>query len=339
MNYEALKKYIINSLEKYAFLENPMTVVPFKPDNIYIEPTNLCNLDCMCCYGKGMKREKGMMSLQDFKRILDNMIRSDWKTSITLTGQGEPLLNKDIYLMIEYARDAGFNVSLISNGTALNPVNRVKLFLSGLNRLQVMFDSIDKESFEAFRLGAKFERVKENITAFILENEKRGHPIYIGMGAILCSITKESYENTKEYWTALPIDNWFPSDLYSLMNTSGMYEEAMALTKGRKRGRCLDPFFTLSVNWDGSCQLCPMDCNATWIIGDASKDHFDEIWNGSKAQALRKAMIEQDDDFFKRTNHRCDMCNIPLMPQYTLEEHSKYIPDDIIRRIKQFKNE
>jgi MoaA/NifB/PqqE/SkfB family radical SAM enzyme len=41
---------------------------------IIIEPTNHCNLKCAFCpVNRGMKRQKGIMSLENFKAIVDEV--------------------------------------------------------------------------------------------------------------------------------------------------------------------------------------------------------------------------------------------------------------------------
>lgn len=333
---EEFKSYIKNCLEKYCFLKNPKIVVPHKPDNIYIEPTNLCNLDCKCCYSNP-QRKKGVMSCEDFKRIIDNMVDADWIVPITLTGQGEPLLNKETYDMIRYARDYRFSVSLITNGTALTSKNRERLFASGLNRLQTSFDSIDKEIYEAFRSGAKYEKVLENLTSFIAENEVLGHPIYISIVIVKCSYTLPSLDKTEHFWESTLIDNLFVSDLFSLTTDSKMYEESMEILTHAERGKCICPFYSMSINWNGDCQLCAIEGNERWIVGNAILQSIGDIWNSSKAKQLRHAILINNEEFFLDSEHRCDICNTPYLPQYTLEGHLETLPNDILRRINQFK--
>jgi len=143
-----LEVYIKNELETYCFLKNPYPKAPILPSMVYIEPTNACNLDCVMCARQNMNREIGFMSLQDFKKIIDKFLVSEFRPPITITGNGEPLLNKNIFSMIQYAKENQFNVSLISNSTVLKKINIEKLLTSGLDRYQSMFDSIDKDTYE-----------------------------------------------------------------------------------------------------------------------------------------------------------------------------------------------
>lgn len=42
------------------------------PPTVYIELTDICNLDCVMCDGSGMTRKSGLMSMELFKKIIDN---------------------------------------------------------------------------------------------------------------------------------------------------------------------------------------------------------------------------------------------------------------------------
>jgi radical SAM protein with 4Fe4S-binding SPASM domain len=63
---------------------------------------------------------------------------------------GEPLLRKDLYGIIAYAREHGLSVGLGSNGTTLNQASTARLAALGLNRLQVSLDGL-RESHDRLR--------------------------------------------------------------------------------------------------------------------------------------------------------------------------------------------
>lgn len=73
------------------------------PRQFWIEITNECNLRCiMCPVSSGLKRENGMMDLDAFKGIIDQI--SMVRPRIMLHVAGEPLLNKDLFEMVKYAK-------------------------------------------------------------------------------------------------------------------------------------------------------------------------------------------------------------------------------------------
>lgn len=334
----SLEKYIQSELDLYLFLKNPSPIVNHYPENIYIEVTNKCNLNCLPCSRKYLTRTKQNMLLSDFQIIINKLKNEDWIVPITLCGLGEPLLNHELLDMIKYAKKFNFNVSLISNSTLLTEDLTFQLLTSGLDRYSTMFDSIDKIEFETFRKGAKYDSTLDNILNLIYKNEELGHPVWISLGSIKSEMISKELE-TKQFWKDFPIDNYYNSTLLSLHTDSGLYEEAMKQAFGKKRFICLDPFFNLNIAVNGDCQLCATDCNYRWITGNIFNNSLDEIWNGNKAQELRRALLEWDIDFFKKNNHRCDLCNVPYIEEFTLENHHKYIAGRMARKLKWFCNE
>jgi radical SAM protein with 4Fe4S-binding SPASM domain len=69
--------------------------------------------------------------------------------------------------MIQVAKRAGFEVSLIDNFTLIDKDKSLALINSGLDFLYVSFDSVSKNTFEEIRTGACFENVIENIKLFV----------------------------------------------------------------------------------------------------------------------------------------------------------------------------
>ena len=85
---------------------------------IYVEITNSCNLNCPFCMHNRRKVEN--LSLDNFKIVIDKI--SSYTKYIYLHVLGEPLLNKDIKDMVDYAVNNGINVNLTTNGYLVNKV-------------------------------------------------------------------------------------------------------------------------------------------------------------------------------------------------------------------------
>jgi len=331
----ALESYIKSQLESYNFLHNPKSVVPYLPENIYIEPTNYCNLNCRICVRKKLVRQKGFLNIQNFKIIIDKLIENDWIVPLTLCGNGEPLINKDIFSMIEYAKSRDFNVTLLSNSTLLTDERIEKLVASGLDKFQTGFDSLDKDSYELVRRGANFEKTKLRLIKLINKNDELHHPIYIGIISVRTSLTKK-IDETKKFWLSFPIDNFWSSQLYTMHADSEMYDDAWKYIELDSASKCAVPFQSFNIGWNGDTVLCATDVNYRWITGNIFKDSLEYIWNGDRAQALRKAILENDIDFFKRNNHRCDKCNVPYIKELTIEGWIENMPYRMSKKVRTY---
>ena len=83
---------------------------------IYVEITNICNRNCSFCHGHS--RKPGMMSEEDFARILSQL--SEKTKYIYYHLMGEPLLHPDLPRFITMAKQAGFLSIITTNGTLLS---------------------------------------------------------------------------------------------------------------------------------------------------------------------------------------------------------------------------
>jgi len=277
-----------------------------------------------------MTRKPGFLKLEDFKKIIDKLVDNGFVTRMSITGNGEPLLNKDIFEMIKYAKQKGFReVYLISNSTLLDNEKARKLISSGLYGFRTNFDSIDKETYEAIRKKSDYEKTKSNLINFIQLNEQAGHPIRVEVGLVKTKVANKTAQETKAFWESLPIDHFAESSLLSLGTDSDMYTEAMEYVAGKKKGRCMNPFYEFIVSWDGTARICAVDFNNTWQVGNIYTDTVDELWNGKKAQELRQALISNDTSTLQNYNN-CTQCNCHYFKEYTIEGQPVQIFREII---------
>jgi MoaA/NifB/PqqE/SkfB family radical SAM enzyme len=107
--------------------------VPNFPPHVEIETTNFCNLKSLNCPSKDMRRAKGIMDFELYKKII-NEIAENKPKGISLHVFGEPLMNPGISDFISYAHDNcnGTKVSMSTNTTLLKGKMVDKLVYSGL---------------------------------------------------------------------------------------------------------------------------------------------------------------------------------------------------------------
>ena len=84
-------------------------------DKIYLEITNVCNLDCTFCHKT--KREKKLMSEEEFEEILEK-IRGKAKY-LYMHLMGEPTLHPSLPNFVKKARENGFLPAITTNGSLL----------------------------------------------------------------------------------------------------------------------------------------------------------------------------------------------------------------------------
>lgn len=91
--------------------------------HINLETINRCNGDCPFCPNNKYvnKRRLERMTDQTFEKLIDDLSENGYRGVLSMQGNGEPFLDKDMPDRIEYAREKLPNTELIifTNGTLL----------------------------------------------------------------------------------------------------------------------------------------------------------------------------------------------------------------------------
>ena len=124
---------------------------------LQIEISRACNLDCRICMRKNLESNTGFMSFDDFKKILGSYNFRE----VALHGWGEPLLNTEIFQMIEYAKRQGIKTSLTTNAT-----------LVGKNIGNILDSGLDSIAFGYYDMDILKKSI-ENVGELIIEKKKR----------------------------------------------------------------------------------------------------------------------------------------------------------------------
>lgn len=96
---------------------------------IYIEITNICNLNCDFCVSH--KRKYEYMTTTNFIHILDEI--KNYSEYIYLHVKGEPLLHPQFDEFVKIAYDKGFKINLTTNATLLEKHLDVTKYLRQIN--------------------------------------------------------------------------------------------------------------------------------------------------------------------------------------------------------------
>lgn len=83
---------------------------------IYVELSNICNLDCSFCSKD--KREKRSLTINEFEHILKNI--KPYTKLIYLHVKGEPLLYKNLDKVFELCQKNNINIKITTNGIFLD---------------------------------------------------------------------------------------------------------------------------------------------------------------------------------------------------------------------------
>ena len=108
-----------------------------KGTRLYISLTNKCNTNCpFCCMNSGSNKNT-FMRFEIFKKIID---KCPGEFELQLEG-GEPILNKDIFLFIEYAISTNrcLKIIILSNGLELSKYIKRFIDIANWNKILIEF--------------------------------------------------------------------------------------------------------------------------------------------------------------------------------------------------------
>ena len=168
----------------YALSAEPC-YVRSRPFHIYLEPTTRCNLQCRMCSQAVSERPKLDLG---FERFLTLLRHFPYLQDLQLQGAGEPLLNPDIFKMIEYSKSNDIRVGLFTNATLIDPAVAKKIAGSGLDWINLSLDAADPGVYEIIRKGAGYEEVINNIKTLMAVNKKKGPLVSIWFTAMKMNI-------------------------------------------------------------------------------------------------------------------------------------------------------
>ncbi len=152
------------------------------------ETTDACNLACKHCRAEAKEEPSEDELTTDEGKELLLSIKRVGSPIIIFTG-GEPLLRKDIFELISFARDLELLPVIAPNGTLLNRENVRELKRCGIKRASLSIDGSDAPSHNEFRgVEGAFEATLKGIEFL----KKEGIPFQINT-----TVTKSNLSSFK----------------------------------------------------------------------------------------------------------------------------------------------
>ena len=152
----------------------PILTDSHKRDHAYLRISLIerCNLRCTYCMpeaGVQLSPRSHFMTYEEIYSIAKTFVEHG-VTKIRLTG-GEPLIRKDIPIILEKLASLPVALSITSNAVIIDRfVDTLKLH--GVNSINVSLDSLDREKFKEITRRDEFEKVYRNILLLVSEGFK-----------------------------------------------------------------------------------------------------------------------------------------------------------------------
>ncbi len=183
--------YAANKI-KHFYLKGIKSTKVAYPSTIMLELTNHCNLACTTCpreYGYGKEMDKGSMSLESAKKIIDETW--PYLDSIGLTGMGETFLYKEMDEIVNYIKkkNKGIIISISTNAVLPNFLDKVTGLIGKIDTIQVSIDGLE-DIYDMIRKKSDFKILDKNLRTLSKLTKNTGTDVMLNM-----VVTKENYKH------------------------------------------------------------------------------------------------------------------------------------------------
>lgn len=324
------------------------------PIEVEISPSGACNHRCVFCAVDYIGYKPNFLDKDVILRDIRQMSARGLK-SVICSGEGEPLLNRDLPAIANAAKACGVDVAMSSNGVLLTK-ETAEACLGAFTWIRFSIASLEESSYNAIQRGAAgdLERVKANLTEAVQIKRARGLHITLGVQCLLMpqnaaqlpSMARQLREMGLDYLTIKPysqhkhsqnhqeIDYGLLLDLERELQQYttedfAVYFRANAMRKMRQEKSykvCYGLPFMTHIDAAGSVWPCVAHIGVPeFCYGNIYEQTFEEIWAGERRRQVVEKMAALDINALCREACRLDEINKYLDELKHPGEHVNFI--------------
>ncbi len=250
-------------------------------NKIYLEISNICNLQCAFC--PGTTRKKKAMTEEEFSFLLPRL--RPYADYLYFHLMGEPLCHPKLHRFLELAGDTGFKVILTTNGTLLRQKQDILLSASGLHKI-----NISLHAFEANDLAVPFEEYLNGCFSFGQAAQGRKIVVY--------RLWNQGGADELNHRILETLEAHFPKpwkeDRRGIRIGEKVFLEYgdkfdwpdLTAPEGSSRMFCYGLRDQIGVLCDGTVVPCCLDHNGDLALGNLFTEEMDHILASNRARAI-----------------------------------------------------
>jgi MoaA/NifB/PqqE/SkfB family radical SAM enzyme len=274
-----------------------------RPRWVEIETVASCNATCRMCPIPQMKRARGVMSDQLYRKVIEDLVEVK-PYLICPFNNGEPLLDKKLVSRIAYINQLlpETKVVIYTNAALLTPEKIRELNEVRVDKVNVSFNAGTKESYERI-MGLSFEQTVANVESLL-----RLKPPHLKVIVSMLRLPENPGEVAafQRMWAGKDLE----AVVWTMMDFGGKVKLPWRLRARRSFDWLLPPrpcvrvFTTMTVLYDGRAVICCRDIEGEAVLGDVSKATVQEVWNSPVAKDIRFTHL----DGRRQTIRMCHLC-------------------------------
>lgn len=254
---------------------------------IYIEITNICNMNCSFC--PPHKRNNEYMSIEKFKMILGQI--KPYTKYIYLHVKGEPMLHPNFDEFVKLAFDEGFFVNITTNGTLLKDhlestkyIRQLNISLHATNDEEIIMTAKQiKDCYVNFRVWNCIDDNKPNQAISLLEKE-----FNIDIQQKLQQKMKEMNHTSLNSETNFTLKDNFYISIQNEFKWPSLAEEA-----NDENGYCHALKDHIAILVDGTVVPCCLDNNGDINLGNIFTQDLSDVLGSEKVIRIQEGFEQR----------------------------------------------
>jgi len=250
-------------------------------NKIYLEISNICNLNCSFC--PGTRRKNRVMTEEEFSYLLPKL--RPYSDYLYFHLMGEPLCHPCLQQFLALAETNGFRVILTTNGTLLKKQQNVLLSAPGLHKV-----NISLHAFEANDLAVPFLQYLTDCFSFAKASE--------GSKITVFRLWNNGGADTRNQDILTVMESFFPKpwkeDRRGIRIGEKVFLEYgdkfdwpdLSCPEGTDRVFCYGLRDQIGVLCDGTVVPCCLDHEGDLSLGNLFCEDMETILAGSRAKDI-----------------------------------------------------
>lgn len=278
--------------------------------SLYIETTELCNLNCKYCYNKPAYKDERDLSADSMFKVIDDLAKHDMHPNVMLSG-GEFLMRKDSRKIIDHLTKNSPSVAIATNGVLLSDetIKFIKQYENVF--IQVSLDGMTDQD-NRYR-GIKSERIISVLNKMIKAD------MYSRL-SIRMTIHKANWRNIEKMLlfckknhielrlSFMCFSNWRPESKEYLLETNEIYQVFCIVDKFNETYNCnfqlpdicvggecglMNEQGSLAIKIDvkGDIYACQAGQSSNFLLGNLSQTSVYDCTKPANLKIIRNKII------------------------------------------------
>ena len=278
-----------------------------KPKYIQIETISVCNQRCYFCPVSMDKRTRNTLPLERVEQIIAGL--HDYPVEVVaISGFTEPTFDKQLVEKVMAIRDAGYKVSIYSNGSGLKPALTDRLLATGVSSFTFNLSTLDETQYKQTRGTKDLHRVLPNLDYLLAQPQVQNGDTEVTV-VVVGALDAQHAENIqmirKRFANTAVAKIW----IIPMVEFAGKKDQGLLPVPVRheKLRGCLWQRDQKWMHFDakGEAIFCCHDYFSDYKMGNISKMSVDEIYRGEPVNQWRRWLSGEEE---APDNFMCRRC-------------------------------